>query len=126
MARYTDINLLFTPNPITEDLTVVSDDRAIGQSLKNLILTDFHERPFAPFKGGNIRAMLFENPSTMVTQQIKTSVQDTIKNYEPRVLLDSVVVDYTPDEHAINITIYYTNRLSESIQTVTIILDRIV
>jgi len=57
--EYRDIDLSFTAKPNGE-IFVKKEAAAVKQAVKNLILTDYFEKPFEPFYGGNIRALLFE------------------------------------------------------------------
>ena len=57
---YSDLNLLFTAHPITKDVTRLLDADAVKRSVKNIVLTNYYERPFKPAFGGGIRNLLFE------------------------------------------------------------------
>ena len=48
-------------NPNTEDFSIVKNENAIKQAMKNLLLTQFGERPFQPKTGSRVKSMLFEN-----------------------------------------------------------------
>ena len=41
---YKDITLDFTPNPVTGDLNVLKNERAIMRSIRNLVQTGTQER----------------------------------------------------------------------------------
>ena len=41
---YADLDMNFTPHPITGDLTIKKDTDAIKQSIKNIMLTNYYER----------------------------------------------------------------------------------
>jgi phage baseplate assembly protein W len=55
---YKDMDLAFTANPVTGDLSKKLDVNAVKQSMKILMLTNFYERPFSPKKGANLRGFL--------------------------------------------------------------------
>jgi hypothetical protein len=57
---YKDLNLFFTPNPVTKDVSKVTDVQAIKRSVRNLVLLNPGEKPFHPEIGTGIRASLFE------------------------------------------------------------------
>lgn len=96
----TDLFSDFTNNmeihPGTGDLSRVRNDQAIIQSVRNLLMTDYNERRFAPYVGSRIRQLMFELMSPQTAVLIKTAIENTVKNYEPRVNLLETVVD--PDE----------------------------
>ena len=58
---YSDIDLRFTANPISGDVAKKYDVNAVKQSLRNLVLTQYYERPFQPNLGSPIYKLLFEN-----------------------------------------------------------------
>ena len=82
---YADIpmNLLIHPN--TEDLTVLKDIDAVKQAVKNLILTNFVERPFNPNLGSNVTALLFENADPFTKLSIQEEILKVLDKYGPRV-----------------------------------------
>jgi phage baseplate assembly protein W len=58
--EYKDINLSFSPNPVTGDVTKLTDDAAVKRAVKNLILTDYDERFYQPSLGSGIAHLLFD------------------------------------------------------------------
>ena len=46
--NYRDIDLDFARNPVTNDVNVVEDVIAVKRSVKNLVQTNYYERPFQP------------------------------------------------------------------------------
>jgi|TARA_B100000073_G_scaffold258986_1_gene218877 phage baseplate assembly protein W len=91
-SLYTDFDLSFIANPNNGDITIKKDIDAIKQSVKNLILTNKHERPFQPLLGSRIQGMLFELASPFITLDIQDEIKMTIENHEPRVALEDVSV----------------------------------
>ena len=77
---YADLDLRFTKQPGTGDLSMVYDDRAVINSVKNLLLTNFYERPWQPSIGSNIDAMLFENIDTLMETTIAQDIKNVINN----------------------------------------------
>ena len=55
---FRDLAMSFNENPSTKDFGAVKNERAISQSVRNLILTMFGERPFQPEIGSQVRALL--------------------------------------------------------------------
>ena len=91
-SLYSDFDLSFIANPNNGDITIKKDIDAIKQSVKNLILTNKHERPFQPLLGSRIQGMLFELASPFITLDIQDEIKMTIENHEPRVSLEDVAV----------------------------------
>jgi phage baseplate assembly protein W len=121
---YSDIDFTFTKKPVTGDVALSFDNKAVIRSIRNLLSTRKYERPFDPDLGSNIDALLFENFSPLVASLIEREVTDTINNYEPRALLDSVRVSADPDsnQYSATITFYIENATLPT--TVTLLLER--
>lgn len=114
-----------TPNPATDDLLLLTNAAAIEESIKNLLNTNFFERPFQPKIGSNIRGLLFELVTPYTAQILKNAVIETIDNYEPRcILLDVVVIDDSDNNtYAVDITYSLTN--DETPRSFNTILERV-
>ena len=69
MARFVDLDLDFTLNPITKDVSLKFNDEAVKRSIRNIVLTNTGEKPYIPEFGGNVKASLFENftPNALYT-----------------------------------------------------------
>ena len=105
--QYRDIDLDFNRNAVTNDVAVVEDVVAVKRSVKNLIQTNFYERPFQPELGCGIRELLFENFTPMTKVFLETKIEEVIINYEPRVQLQSVAVDDDQDKNRLVVDIYF-------------------
>ena len=75
---FKDISFSFDPHPITKDLPVIINERAITRSVRNLVETILTERPFNPDLGSNIRKMLFENVTIPTSIEIKDQIENSI------------------------------------------------
>lgn len=89
---YKDLDLSFTKNPVTGDVSKKIDVNAVKQSLNILMQTNFYERPFAPEKGANLRAYLFEPMSSLVANVLQSTIRNMIASYEPRVRIETIFV----------------------------------
>ena len=63
--KFSDIDLNFTRNLVTSDVNKIEDVIAYKRAVKNLVQTNFYERPFQPVLGCGIRELLFENFTLM-------------------------------------------------------------
>lgn len=104
---FSDIDLNFGAHPVTKDVSKKYDDYAIKQSVKNLILTRNFERPFHSEIGTPLSSLLFEPVSPASAQLIKKVIEQTIINFEPRVVLTDVQVKFSPDNNAVYCSIEY-------------------
>jgi phage baseplate assembly protein W len=124
--HYQDFSLNFRSHPITNDLSLVSDEKAIEQSMKNLVLCDKYDIPFKPKQAGHIRALLFDLVTPFLTYDVESRVKSVIENYEPRVKLLSVLARVLPDANQLHVTIVYRAKTSTSNITLDFYLDRVV
>ena len=104
---FKDISLSFDPHPVTKDLPVIANERAIVRSVRNLVETIPTERFFDSNLGTNIRELLFENMSASSVMIIEDMVRNTIRNYEPRVGDIGVEVDAVPDDNSVNVRVLF-------------------
>ena len=105
VRTFKDLNLDFARNTVTNDVVKIEDVEAIKRSVRNLVNTNFYERPFHPELGCGARQLLFE-PFTPVTSIfLRRKIEEVITNYEPRVRLDQVIVTESPtsDERKLKI-----------------------
>ena len=80
---YKDISLYFTKNPVTGDVTEVTDVQDIKRSVRNLVMTNRFDRPFHPEIAGGVRELLFEPMSPLVAVVVARKIEDVITNFEP-------------------------------------------
>jgi len=105
---FSDVSVTFTPHPVTGRLPVLKNADAVKRAVRNLILTNFGERPYDPLYGGNVRALLFENTDDpLLDTIIQSRIEAAISNYEPRAKVESVKVDLKPDSNALAIKIRF-------------------
>ena len=121
---FKDISLSFSPHPVTKDLPVLLNERAIVRSVRNLVETIPTERFFDSDLGTDIRASLFENFSATTVTIIEDQIRSTIRRYEPRVDDIGIEVDGLPDRNALDIKVIFTiNGLEIPPQDFTFILE---
>ena len=104
---FKDISLSFSPHPVTKDLPVLINERAIVRSVRNLVETIPTERFFNLVIGTDIRGSLFENFSRTTVNVIEDQIRDTVRNFEPRV--DNVGIEVTsrPDDITFEIKVLF-------------------
>ena len=105
--RFRDIDLDFTRNAVTNDVNVVEDVIAIKRAVRNLVQTNFYERPFRPELGCGIRELLFENFTPMTRIFLQRKIEEVLLNYEPRIDLQNVAVDDDQDNNRLVVDIYF-------------------
>jgi len=125
MARFVDLDLDFTRNPITNDVSLKFNDEAVKRSIRNIVLTNTGEKPYIPEFGGNVKASLFENftPITVVT--LKGQLETAIRNFEPRANLLKVEVIDRIDSNELIVSIVFSILNSPDPITLEVPLERI-
>ena len=104
---FKDISLSFKPHPVTKDLPVLTNERAIVRSVRNLVETIPTERFFNSLIGTDIRDMLFDNFTANTVMVIEDQIRNTIRNFEPRVGNIGVEVDAIMDSNALNVKVLF-------------------
>jgi len=122
---FKDINLSLARHPITGDIASLTNIEAVKRSVRNLINTNFYERPFHPEIGSNVRSILFEPVSPVVASVLERHVKDVVENFEPRAELIDVQVSDNADanEYRVQIKFYVVN--SSDIVDMNIFLERL-
>ena len=104
---FRDFSLTFEKNAVTNDILALKNEAAIKESVKNIVLYNFYEKPFNPFFGGNIIGLLFENSTPSMELEIKKRIEQSIETQEPRVTAVTVDVDFEEDQNDLQVEITY-------------------
>mgnify|MGYP003985777591 CR=1 FL=1 len=123
---YSDIDLFFGPKTGTGDVNKVINVTAVKRSVRNLILTNFYEKPFHPEIGSGVRDILFE-PMTPITAYVLTmKIEEVIENFEPRVKLVGVRAIPNLDNNTYNVTIeFYVVNAPAELVNMEVLLERL-
>ena len=105
---FKDISLSFQPHPVTGDLPVLKNERAINASIKNIVQTIPGEKFFNSFFGSEARSQLFEQFDVTTTLELEQQITDSVNRYEPRVNNLKVEVSARPDRNELGVTVTYT------------------
>jgi len=104
---FKDISLSFEPHPVTKDLPVLKNERAIIRSVRNIVETIPTEKFFNPLFGSDVYRSLFDfvdfGTASIIQEQIKTS----LKNFERRIDNVKVEVEPRPDNNDFEITVIF-------------------
>ena len=87
---YIDISLAFEPSPITADLTLLKNERAINNAIKNIILFMPLEVTFNRNIGSQVTSYLFDVVDYGSAGLLKLEIERAINYNEPRVALTSL------------------------------------
>ena len=97
----------FQVNPLTDDLIAIKNETAISRSIRNLVLTTPGERFFNNGLGSQVNNLLLENVDDLTASSVKSEIENTIRNFEPRVKLLSTKVSANPDSNEFDVIITY-------------------
>lgn len=104
---FKDVSMSFKYNPLSGDLIALKNENAISRSIRNIVMTTPGEKIFDPNFGSNIGDILFENVDEVSAISIRDEIENSIKNYEPRVELIDVIVDPNYDNNQFDVLIAY-------------------
>ena len=104
---FKDISFSFDPHPVTKDLPVLINERAIIRSVRNLVETIPTERFFNATLGSDVRGSLFEFVDIGTALVIEEQIRNTVEFYEPRIENLKVQVDPRPDDNSFDCNVFF-------------------
>ena len=82
---YVDLSLSFKPSPLTDDITVIRNERSINNAIKNAIMFLPGEVPFDRDVGSNATRYLFELVDDATAGLLSQEIERAVLYCEPRV-----------------------------------------
>lgn len=126
IPRTVDLDLNFTRNPITSDVSMVTQNNAVKRSLRNLVFFNFLEKPFNPAINVGLRSLLFELNDPFAQLDIEESLRDIIERYEPRVDVKQIKFNENNiDRNAMDMTIYFSVSGQDNIDATSVTIKRV-
>jgi len=128
--QYSDLDLFFVRKSSTSDVNKLMDIQAVKRSIRNLILTQYYEKPFHPEIGSGIRGALFELNTFVTSIILEQQVRNVIENFEPRAKLISVLINESDlvlptGAQGFEIRIDFTVlNIQEQVETLNVLLER--
>ena len=126
VRQWTDLDLFFGKKSTSKDISKVTDIQAVKRSIRNLVLTNFYEKPFHPEIGCGVRGLLFELMDPLTSYAIAKQIEITVENFEPRARLIGVRAnpDLDRNEYEVTLEFYVVNAPTELVD-LTIFLERL-
>ena len=121
---YSDLDLTFNRLPVSNDVALRYDNQAVIASVRNLLLTNFYERPFQPNLGSNIDKLLFEPVNNLTAGLLSDEIRNVVKNFEPRATIDTIIVSPNPDGESFTSRIQFYIGNNTTPTTVNLFLQR--
>lgn len=103
---YKDIDLTFDNRP-SGDVYKKEDAAAVKQAVKNLLLTNYNEKPFQPLFGANLRDLLFELADDQLDDSIDIAIRNAIQTYEPRAKVKNIRTRVLPDNNSVSVYVEF-------------------
>jgi len=123
---YKDISLYFTRNPVTSDVTTVTDIQDIKRAVRHIVLLNPGEKPFHPEIGTGVRAALFQNFTAPIKALLSSRIQEQLRKYEPRVEVTNVSFNDNIDNNELSCKIEFNVRNApQQTEEVDIFLQRL-
>jgi len=120
-----DLDLSLKIHPIRKDIIPLKDDAAIKNAIRNLLITNFYERPFQDDLGANLRGLLFEPAGVLTNIQLRDNIRFCIEKYEPRVSVNSIDITDVVDENRYIIKVIFTIKEFSTKDSVEMVLRRL-
>lgn len=89
------------------DIEMLEYQRAVAQSVKNIILTNKGELHYFPQFGCGIRKYLFEKMNFFTYLIIKDEIRTALENFEPRISGITVNIQSKDDDNEVLIDLSY-------------------
>lgn len=121
---YRDLPLAFMAHPTSGDVRPLTDIDAVKQSVKNLVMTNFLERPFAPNLGSNVTSLLFEPMDGFTAMAMKGEIVRVLTEHESRINGVMVDINDESDRNAYHVTIEFNVVFAQDRQDVNFYLER--
>ena len=123
---YKDISLYFTRNPVTSDVTTVTDIQDIKRAVRHIVLLNPGEKPFHPEIGTGVRAALFQNFTAPIKALLSSRVQEQLRKYESRIEVTNVSFNDNLDNNEMSCKIEFNVRNApQQTEEVDIFLQRL-
>ena len=123
---YKDISLYFTRNPVTSDVSTVTDIQDIKRAVRHIVLLNPGEKPFHPEIGTGVRAALFQNFTAPIKALLSSRIQEQLQKYESRIEVTNVSFNDNIDNNELSCKIEFNVRNApQQTEEVDIFLQRL-
>ena len=120
-----DLDLSLKLHPIRKDIIPLKDDAAIKNAIKNLLISNFYERPFQDDLGANLRGLLFEPAGVLTNIELRDNIRSVVEKYEPRVSVRAINITDIKDRNEYRIQVNFKIKEFDSNDSVEIVLRRL-
>jgi len=119
-TNYQDFDLYFGKT-LKGDVAKVTNERAIGQSIRVIVMTK--SKLFKKDFGAGIESYFFSLMDPITMANLRDDIQQAIRRNEPRISGLKVVTEFQPDNNTVIISVYYQPTGSNKVAVVSMVLD---
>ena len=123
--QHRDLDLSLKIHPIRKDIIPLKDDNAIKNALRNLLVSNFYDRPFSRDKGANLKGLLFEPADVFTRITMRKNLETVIKKYEPRVSIRGINITDNADTNSYRVKVNFKIKENDTDESVSIVLRRL-
>lgn len=121
---YSDIDLTFSKRA-SGDVFKKTNAGAVVQAVRNLLLTNFSEKPFLPRFGGDLNSLLFTLNTTIDEIGLEERILESIEIFEPRAEVLTIKILRNDDRNEIDVTVKFRVISTNEVLTTQISLTRL-
>lgn len=107
IISFSDLNLNFTPHPLTGNLNPKTNIESIRQAIKVLFLLNPYDVPFNQSLFTDMNRHLFENINHLTAANMVKRIEWAIKTFEKRVKFISAKVTPFESDDGLEVTVTY-------------------
>lgn len=122
---FKDLDLDFSPHPVTADIPQKTDEEAVKRAVRNLVLMCRYDKPFHPEIDSRIRNLLFEPATPLVAMAIQSNLKDILTRYEPRAKINDIQVVFNEEYNSFNVSISFALLNSRQLSKVFVSIERL-
>lgn len=122
---YFDISKIGKDFTGKKDIALLTNEQAVLESIKNIILTEPGERVMYPTFGCGISKYLFEQLDVVSMFSMQSTITNSIRRFEARIDKLEVTVIESIDNNSVEVNVYFTIKTSNNTQTLNLILNKI-
>ena len=122
---FKDLDLDFSPNPVTADVPQKTDAEAVRRAVRNLVLMSKYDKPFKPEIDCRISRLLLEPASPLVARAIRSNIKDILTRYEPRARINDIQVVFDEQYNSFNVSVSFAMLNSREVSKVFVSIERL-
>jgi phage baseplate assembly protein W len=122
---FKDLDLDFSPHPMTGDVPQKRDEEAVKRSIRNLVLMNKYDKPFKPEIDSRLTRLLFEPATPISAAMIRSNILDILNRYEPRARINDVMVVFNDEKNMFEVSISFMLLNTRQTSNVFVVIERV-